>query len=345
MKRLNGHLIVGVSIFLLCAGVSRLPARPLGGTLVVHPAKVTSEASKYALLPKPESLRDGDAVPLYNKAIAALPPDSPTVTQMGEWLNLPPDQFPLDTVEGVIQQHMESLRLAAKAVRSRECNWPAWKPRMQPFDGSGYRKLAFLMRLRARFEMVNGRYDGALLAMQTGNGMAHHLGDAPSVVQAMIGIAIASVACREVEQFVQCQDAPNLFTVLADLPEPFVDIEQVIAREMEAGGKGLRNRLIQKMTQSQLKQSYDRVRMIANRLECNLAALQCVEAIRAYAASHEGQLPPTLDDIDEVSMPTDPMSGQPFNYTRTDSSAALESVIPEGGDKRDQIRYEIVLKN
>jgi hypothetical protein len=343
MKRLNGHLIVGVSICLLCVGVSRLPARPLGGKLVVHPAEVTSEAGKYALLPKPESLRDGDAVPLYNQAIAALP-SAPSVKQMGQWLNLPTEQFPLDTVEGVIQQHMESLRLAAKAVRSRECNWPAWKPGMPPLDHSGYRKLAFVMRLWARFEMVNGRYDGALLAIQTVNGMARHLCDAPSIGQAMVGIAVAGVTCREVEQFVQCQDAPNLSKVLADLPRPFVDIEQVIARETQAAGQGLLNRLTQKMTQNQLKQSYDRVRMIANRLECNLAALQCVEAIRAYAASHEGQLPSTLDDIDEVSVPNDPMSGQPFNYTRTGSDAALESVVPEGGDKKDQIRYEIVLK-
>jgi hypothetical protein len=148
-----------------------------------------------------------------------------------------------------------------------------------------------------------------------------------------------------VEQFVQRGDAPNLSKALAALPKPFIDMEGVIASEMEASGQGLRAQSMPKEAQDQLKQTHDRVRVLGKRLDAHVAALQCVEAIRAYAAAHEGQLPPALDGIKELSLPVDPLSEQPFKYTRTDSGAVLESALPEGADKSDGMRYEIVMKN
>ncbi len=91
--------------------------------------------------------------------------------------------------------------------------------------------------------------------------------------------------------------------------------------------------------------SRDRVRILAKRLDVNVAALQCVEAIRSYAASHGGQLPQTLAEITEVSVPKDPMSGAAFRYSRTGAAAVLESATPPGGDAKDVTRYEITVKN
>jgi hypothetical protein len=240
---------------------------------------------------------------------------------------------------------MESLRLVARAARSKECNWPAWEPGTNAVDYSGYRKLAFVLRLWARLETVQGRHEGALLAMQTGFGMAHHLGQGPTLVQALVANATAAAMCGEVEQFVQRGDAPNLSKALAALPRPFIDIERVIASEMEASGQGPRAELMPKEAQDQLKQAHDRVRVLVKRFDAHVAALQCVEAIRAYAAAHQGQLPPALDGISEASVPDDPMTGGPFKYTRTDSGAVIESALPEGADKSDGMRFEIVMKN
>jgi hypothetical protein len=44
------------------------------------------------------------------------------------------------------------------------------------------------------------------------------------------------------------------------------------------------------------------------------ATLQCVAALQAYAAAHEGKLPASLDDVKETPVPTDPMTGKPFGY-------------------------------
>jgi hypothetical protein len=39
------------------------------------------------------------------------------------------------------------------------------------------------------------------------------------------------------------------------------------------------------------------------------------------------------------------MSGAPFRYTRTGSTAVLESAIPAGGKDSERIRYEIGIKH
>jgi hypothetical protein len=50
------------------------------------------------------------------------------------------------------------------------------------------------------------------------------------------------------------------------------------------------------------------------RLERRIAALRTVEAIRLYAAAHDGKLPAKLADITEVPVPDDPATGKSFDY-------------------------------
>src|SRR5262249_35611813 len=47
-----------------------------------------------------------------------------------------------------------------------------------------------------------------------------------------------------------------------------------------------------------------------------IALLLAIEAIRLYAAAHDGQLPETLDQVTEVPLPEDPATGKPFLYRR-----------------------------
>ncbi|MCL4181406.1 MAG: hypothetical protein KJ072_27165 [Verrucomicrobia bacterium] len=49
-------------------------------------------------------------------------------------------------------------------------------------------------------------------------------------------------------------------------------------------------------------------------LDRQFAILRCVEAIRAHAARHGVQLPDSLDAIDGLPVPRDPMTGLPFEY-------------------------------
>jgi hypothetical protein len=66
------------------------------------------------------------------------------------------------------------------------------------------------------------------------------------------------------------------------------------------------------------------------RVDHNVAALRCVEAIRMYAAGNEGMLPEKLADITQVPVPDDPFTGEPFSYRVEAGTAILESAAREG---------------
>lgn len=59
------------------------------------------------------------------------------------------------------------------------------------------------------------------------------------------------------------------------------------------------------------------------RLDRRVAALRVVEAIRLYAASHDGKLPEELNQVTEVPVPEDPATGKPFEYRRDGAAAVL----------------------
>jgi len=306
--------------------------------LTIYPAKAGELEKKYQLTVKPEDQIDGDAVPLYEKAVKSIPKDF-NQEQIRDWLKLPVEQFPQQQAEEELQKYLESLKLAVRATRCKECNWPEWKPGDQPMEPSGYRKLAFILELWARLEISRRGYEGATIAMRTAFVTARDLGQAPTIIQALVGAAVGGVMCREVEQFVQAKDSPNLYRALASLPRPLVDMEKAIESEQKASPGFLR-----KLAEKQMAPAYDRTRVISKRLTNNLNGLQCVEAIRHYAATHDGQLPENLSDISTMEIPKDVMSGKAFEYRLTSAGAVLKSAMPQGGGPKDMVHYEIVLK-
>jgi hypothetical protein len=80
-------------------------------------------------------------------------------------------------------------------------------------------------------------------------------------------------------------------------------------------------------------------------LEQQIALLRHVEALRLYAAEHDGKLPATLSDI-SVPLPLDPVTGEPFLYTVEGTTAHLRGRTPrrEGKDSGFNVNYEITLQ-
>ena len=343
-----GRLIKYVSVCFILLFLTIVPAdaqRSAQGPvrLTIYPAKAGELDKKYQLMVNPEDQIDADAVPLYEKAIKSIPKDF-NQEQITEWLNLPVAQFPQQQAEETLQKYLEPLKLVVRAARCRDCNWPQWKPGDEPVDLSGYRKLAFILELWARLEISQGGYEGANIAIRTGFGMARHLGQAPTIVQGLVGIAVGAIMCKELEQYAQGQDSPNLYQMLADMPRPLVDVEKAIEIEKKVILDLPPDDIRREQTAEQKEAAFDRVRSISKCLDNNLNGLQCVEAMRHYAATHNEQLPDTLSDISQVELPNDVMSDKMFEYRRTAAGARLQSMIPEGGNERDTFNYEIVLK-
>lgn len=88
-----------------------------------------------------------------------------------------------------------------------------------------------------------------------------------------------------------------------------------------------------------------KVRLAQGRLEQRIALLRHVEAIRMYAAEHDGKLPEKLDQI-TVPLPLDPFTGKPFRYELDGSTAHLRGSPPATEAKIPQynLHYQITIR-
>jgi hypothetical protein len=82
------------------------------------------------------------------------------------------------------------------------------------------------------------------------------------------------------------------------------------------------------------------------RVDRRFAALCCVEAVRLYAAGHDGKLPAALADIGDVPIPPDPVTGKPFVYEVKDGKARLSNpVLPVTKPAPyEMLSYDITLR-
>jgi hypothetical protein len=81
------------------------------------------------------------------------------------------------------------------------------------------------------------------------------------------------------------------------------------------------------------------------RIAQRIALLRHVEAVRMYAALHNGALPAKLSEI-SVPLPDDPFTGKPFRYELVGATAHLRGTPPKSApDNRFlRVHYEITLK-
>src|SRR5665213_249037 len=70
--------------------------------------------------------------------------------------------------------------------------------------------------------------------------------------------------------------------------------------------------------------TYVKVYTVVGRTDRRFAALECVEALRMYAAQN-GKWPAALADAADVPVPMDPMTGKPFEYRVEENKAVLAS--------------------
>jgi hypothetical protein len=88
----------------------------------------------------------------------------------------------------------------------------------------------------------------------------------------------------------------------------------------------------------------EKVQWAQTRLDRNIAALRVVEALRMYAAAHDGALPDKLSEAMAAPIPDDPGTGKPFEYQRDGDAATLISRIPDEKLSDTGLRYRLVMK-
>jgi hypothetical protein len=76
-----------------------------------------------------------------------------------------------------------------------------------------------------------------------------------------------------------------------------------------------------------------------------IASVRCIEAIRLYAAAHDGKLPGALSEITDVPIPIDPVTGKEFEYKVEEGKAMLSAPPPQGEKpiSGNHLKYELTL--
>jgi hypothetical protein len=117
-------------------------------------------------------------------------------------------------------------------------------------------------------------------------------------------------------------------------------------KELEDAGRRV-DRLYFRNLLGPLAPSYRKIYEAIGRVDRRFAALRGVEAVRLYAAAHDGKLPAALADIIEVPVPPDPVSGKPFVYEVKGDKARLSLPGPPGAKPPPylMLTYEITLRH
>ena len=106
-----------------------------------------------------------------------------------------------------------------------------WKPSVFVCPSYRTRESWPVLRLKARLEIARGQFDAALGTLQLGYTLARDLGQSPTLIHGLVGIAVATMMNTCVVDWVNA-DGPNLYWALTTLPENLIDLRPAIQQEM-----------------------------------------------------------------------------------------------------------------
>jgi len=470
VKRLAACLI-------LVVGAAPAPAQPQPPEpikLTLPPAAEPVPALKYPLLPELSEQTPGNAVQLYYRAFS---PEWWTTVRKREVTEKieKASEVPIADLKNSDLRWLldfKALREVDRAARRAYCDWELTERvkedgiSMLIPDIQAMREFALFLTVRARLEMAEGHLDRAVYTLRTGFALARHVGDGVTLIQALVGVAVANRMVAQVEELLRQPGAPNLYWALTDLPRPFIDLrkplqgektwllgtwpelrdvdnpdlsprqrERLLAiaalfvmepssdyktwtpdaaarlatvglvakaypgakRALIAAGRkpeevealpALQVVLIESLRAYErhrdeqfkwmalpypearpgLERAHNALREsrvrregvpiaqvmlpdarkvygAATRLDRRIAALRCVEAVRLYAAAHDGKPPAALADVTEVPIPADPMTGKGFEYRVSGDTFTLSAAAPPGDTApNNALTYEVTLR-
>jgi hypothetical protein len=212
---------------------------PAPKKLTLKAATAPVPALKYRLLPEIRDLQPGNAAMSYLRAIN--PEWYSSATRGAKWetiddlLDMPFADFKLAKKPGVPAPM--SLHEVDRGARREYCDWEMLpRLRREGFstlvpDLQYMRQLGRLLSFRARTELAKGEFEKAAFTAQTIFALSRHVGESPTLISALVGLAIGQIALDGVEDFIQQPDAPNLYWALTGLPRPFIDIRTGLGGE------------------------------------------------------------------------------------------------------------------
>jgi hypothetical protein len=211
--------------------------------LAAQAAKAPRSALAYRLLPDPLDQVDGNAAALWIRAGTAAREVRHKWTE-AQWNWAGPQRTPLDKlpqkeVATVLAKHDTALRLIDLAVLRKHCDWGHLPVTVQNLpllplaEIQSMREIAHLINLRCRLALAEKKFDEAHKSIVAGLTLARHIGQGQTVIQDLVGVAIAAISLSRIEEWMQIPGSPNLYWSLTTLPRPFIDVRRNMRHEMD----------------------------------------------------------------------------------------------------------------
>ena len=218
---------------------SQPPERPEDKTIKVRitPAGEPSPALRFRLLPDYLQTSPGNSAQHYFRAFApewSGNRDKEFRKALNDW-NPNAGKKPEKILLSVLNDN--ALKQVDLAARKRHCDWDLLQQMKKDGiamllpDVQGFRDFSRKLALRARLQILEGKYDEAVYTMQTGLKLGRDVGEGPTLIHMLVGIAICSQMLTEIEFMSQRKDAPNMYWALADLPRPFQPMRKQLQGE------------------------------------------------------------------------------------------------------------------
>jgi hypothetical protein len=227
--------------------------------ILIRPAAEPNPALKYRLVPERRELVPGNAALFYHRAILMLmqkrvaeqiasknqpanahppaaqtPPESPemAIARLSSCLVA---EFNPDEARKLLEPYETTLHEVELGAIRQTCDWEfdlrkegimLLLPEIQEM-----RSLARLVNVKIRLAVFDQKTDLALHWIQVQGSIARHVAEGPTIIQALVGLAITNIFFQPLEELIQNPGVPSLYWALAARPHPFIDLSQAVDGE------------------------------------------------------------------------------------------------------------------
>lgn len=187
----------------------------------------------------------GNSVPFYYRALVQfgnIAPEQKTKLEEAfeKIRDVPAADLPKDEVRTLLAPYGNVFTELDRAAVREQTNWDWRLEELGPVESISFllpeiqqsRELARLLALKAKVEVAEGRFDDAARTLRDGYALGRAVAEPPTLINDLVGIAIASVMRDVVRDWIATPGSPNVYWAVTELPQPFVDLRPALEYEL-----------------------------------------------------------------------------------------------------------------
>jgi hypothetical protein len=215
-------------------------AEELPPPLKVVAAAEPAPALKYRFYPTPWELKPGSALLHFARAqivFLQFPKESQKEWQLWFSDEKTPSATELASAVAALEHVFNELHELANSEdltwdhRIRDLRGPEVYAYLLP-DVQEVRTMARMLRLKIKHQLRQQDFDGAISSIRDGIRLAEFVGHGETIIQKLVGIAIAAIMRECIQDAISTPGCPNLYWALATIPQPIVDMSESLLWEI-----------------------------------------------------------------------------------------------------------------